>query len=104
MQKELPTNQCKRCGNCCIDVGRTWWKNGNYEGVNAALNDLARNGDHEDGGKPCEMLRFQDGKAVCQIHELWGYEAKPQVCKDHEGDERCSQVGLFSKEADEKDN
>jgi len=22
--------KCKRCGNCCIDVGRTFWKNRNY--------------------------------------------------------------------------
>lgn len=83
---------CKRCGNCCIDVGRTWWKNGNYKRINQALYDLSRNGDHEDGGKPCEMLRFQDGEAVCQIQENWGYDAKPEVCRDHEGDERCAAI------------
>ena len=89
---------CERCGNCCIDVGRTFWKNGNYEDVDSALNDLANNGDYEDGEKPCEMLKFLDGcemlrlkhgLAVCLIQEIYGYDAKPDVCKEHQGDERC---------------
>ena len=81
--------KCKQCGNCCIDVGRTFWKNADYENVNAGLNELASNGDHEDNGLACEMLLFEGGKAVCLIHKLFGYDAKPDTCKDHDGDERC---------------
>ena len=81
---------CKRCGNCCIDVGRTFWKNGNYEDVDEELNNWAHNGDHEDGNKACEMLAWDDnGKSICFIHMLYGYDAKPDVCKEHQGDERC---------------
>lgn len=94
--------ECKRCGNCCIDIGRTFWKNGDYEKIDSVLNDLANNSDHEDGGKPCEMLRFQDGKAVCQIHEIYGYDAKPKVCKDHNGDDRCKQLSVFEQTLKEK--
>jgi len=85
----MQENTRNRCGNCCIDVGRTFWKNGNYS-VFPELNAIANNDDHEDNGLPCEMLSYDDkGKAVCGIHEIYGYEAKPRVCKEHEGDERC---------------
>ncbi len=80
---------CKRCGRCCIDVGRTFWKTGSYEDIEE-LNKLAHNGDHEDNGLPCEMLSFDcDRTAVCRIQEIYGYDAKPTVCKEHQGDERC---------------
>ena len=80
--------ECRRCGNCCIDVGRTFWKNGNFEG-NLELRKWQKNGDHEDGGKQCEMLRFEDGKAVCGIERDYGVEYKPDVCREHMGDKRC---------------
>jgi hypothetical protein len=84
--------KCKQCGNCCIDVGRTWWKIGDYKSINAGLAELSRNGDHEDSGLACEMLIFEHGKtlkATCLIHKLFGYDAKPDICKAHKGDERC---------------
>ena len=77
---------CRQCGNCCIDVGQTWWKNGDYENI-PILNRRKKHGDYEDGGLPCEMLRFRNGLAMCQIQEWFGYEAKPEVCRDHDGDE-----------------
>ena len=80
---------CRRCGNCCIDVGRTFWKNGDYVNINKGLDELANNGDHEDNGLSCEMLIFEKGKATCLIHKLFGYHAKPKSCKEHQGDERC---------------
>ena len=102
---DLPINQiiegnavevlrCKRCGNCCIDVGRTFWKVGSLNpdapfGDNSFLNQWAKNGGHEDNGLPCEMLRFENGKGICAIEEDYGREYKPIVCKDHQGDERC---------------
>jgi len=80
--------KCNRCGNCCIDVGRTFWKNRSYTDV-PELQKIASNGDHEDNGLPCEMLDFKDGKAVCFIQAKYGREYKPDVCKEHLGDERC---------------
>lgn len=85
----MQVKTCKRCGNCCADVGRTFWKVGNYADI-PELKAMQYNGDHEDNGLPCEMLSYDGGgKAVCGIHEIYGYEAKPEVCKQHEGDERC---------------
>ena len=83
---------CRRCGNCCIDFGRTFWKNGNFERY-PLLQARAGNGDREDNRMPCEMLRFEDGLATCLIEKRYGHQAKPQVCREHEGDERC---GLYN--------
>ncbi len=81
--------ECKRCGNCCNDVGRTFWKNGNYEDVDSWLDDWANDGDHEDGSLPCEMLHVDNGVARCFIQWKYGKGTKPLVCREHEGDERC---------------
>ena len=82
--------ECRRCGNCCKDVGRTFWKNGDFNNV-PELNVEKNNGDWEDGGLPCAMLRFDtDGKAVCLIHRDYGEEYKPDVCREHQGDMRCA--------------
>ena len=59
---------CKQCGKCCEAVGRTFWKNGDYEDC-PELNNLANNGDYEDNGQPCEMLSYDRDKAVCSIEE-----------------------------------
>ncbi len=80
-------NKCSRCGNCCKDVGRTFWKNAKYS--HSELSALAKNGDSEDAGLPCEMLMWISGKATCAIHLFLGEEFKPEVCQEHEGDERC---------------
>jgi hypothetical protein len=68
-----------------MEVGRTFWKAGNLDpnapfGPLTYLNELAKNGDHEDNGLPCEMLSLDTGQAVCGIHAV-GYEFKPVVCK-----------------------
>ena len=92
--------ECGRCGNCCIDVGRTFWKNGDFEGV-PGLNNRANDGDSEDGGLPCAMLSFdENGKAVCGVEQVYGRKYKPKVCREYQGDERCAmqragQKGLF---------
>ena len=89
--RTMKKHKCFRCGECCIDVGRTFWKVGDYEEF-PELNELAKNGDYEDNGLPCEMLRFEKGKAVCLIHKKYGYLAKPKVCREHHGDERCREI------------
>lgn len=84
-------SECKRCGRCCAEVGRTFWKGGDYEEF-AELNEWANDGDHEDSGLPCEMLSFgfdsqvQDGKvkvATCLIEALYGRQFKPRVCREY---------------------
>ena len=69
VRTQMRTHKCKRCGRCCIEVGRTFWKNGNYKAI-PDLDVLANNGDHEDGGLPCEMLSHGNGVAVCGIEEI----------------------------------
>ena len=98
MSKEAEQFVCKRCGNCCIDVGRTFWKSGNCKcdckpfGEIDTLNRWALNGDHEDGELPCEMLDMTDGLATCLIEKKYGYEAKTLACREHEGGERCKGI------------
>lgn len=78
---------CIRCGQCCKEVGRTFWKNGFFIGCEG-LNTRADDGDHEDGDLPCEMLSFdKDGKAVCGIQSIYGYKWKPRVCREYPEDE-----------------
>ena len=84
----MAERECKRCGMCCQDVGRTFWKVGDYRQW-PQLEAIARNGDHEDNGEPCEMLRFVDGQAVCQIEEYYGREAKPRVCRMYPFEDPC---------------
>jgi len=80
--------KCKRCSACCLTVGRTFWKNGDFHDI-PELDKTANNGDHEDNGLPCEMLEFQDGIGVCLIHKNYGYEAKPIMCKEFPRGELC---------------
>ena len=79
--------ECQRCGRCCLETGRTFWKNGLIEAKpfdgNSVLIAKATNGDHEDGGLPCEMLVITDGKAVCLIERDYGREAKPCACREY---------------------
>jgi len=99
---------CMRCGRCCLEVGRTFWKVGNLSaekpfnpekafGDIEELNKRANDGDHEDGGLPCEMLTFENGRAVCIIQRDYGYDAKPTVCKNYpENGEKCfAELALF---------
>lgn len=92
---------CQRCGNCCIDVGRTFWKNGNLDpdkpfGDLEAMNAWANDGDYEENVLSCEMLRFDhDGKFSCLIQVMFGYKYKPVVCREWQGDERCQKKGVL---------
>ena len=98
-------SECKRCGRCCVEVGRTFWKNGNYEKY-PELNEWANDGDHEDGGLPCEMLSFgydaevpeRKNVAICLIEALYGRDAKPKVCREYPNDEPCFREKAFATE------
>ena len=78
-------SECKRCGHCCMSVGREFWMHGDYENK-PQYPWLCLQAQHcEDQGDnlPCRMLILIDGVAMCLIHETYGYEAKPEVCKDY---------------------
>jgi len=83
--QEMNKFECKRCGLCCLTVGRTFWKNGDYKKI-PELSKLAHNGDYEDGGLPCEMLSFEKGLAICLIEKKYGRKAKPDVCREYPED------------------
>lgn len=96
----MEVNKCNRCGKCCNSVGRTFWKAGcllfidtpiRQFGDCKELNDRANNGDHEDGKLPCEMLAYEEGKAVCLIEKNYGRRYKPTACEEFlEEGEKCS--------------
>jgi len=74
--------ECKRCGQCCIAVGRTFWVHGDF----ADYPELKRLSDavtEFDDCLPCAMLQMKDGVASCKIQELYGYDAKPDVCREY---------------------
>ena len=72
---------CKRCGLCCIILTNTKeWLKGNLtkeEQEQLMMKIVNR--------KPtpyCEALIYKDGKAVCLIHKLFGWDKKPETCKN----------------------
>ena len=100
---------CKRCGACCLTIGRTFWKNGDFEDI-PELRERANDGIskferlYEDVGVPCEMFELRGDIGVCLIHERYGYNAKPKVCREYPwGDIKCfgeieaGQLALFKK-------
>jgi len=74
--------ECIRCGQCCISVGRTFWKHGDFEKY-PELQKLAENTESQDDGLPCEMLQMTDGVAACKIEMQYGRAAKPKVCREY---------------------
>ena len=108
VNRQSSIHTCHRCGRCCLEVGRTFWKAGNlcpsfpFRDCDI-LNRRAADGDHEDNGLPCEMLAFQDGLAVCCIERDYGYEYKPLACRDYpEPGELCFRDKAFSEIVNEK--
>jgi hypothetical protein len=100
----MTAHQCQRCGKCCAEVGRTFWKHGNLMGGKKPfgdvdeLNGLAANGEHQDDGLPCEMMEADPrapGKFLCKIHRVYGFAVKPAVCQSYpeQGEECFRQEG-----------
>jgi len=83
---DLPVNQnqfkCLRCGQCCMIVGRTFWRNGDFTDY-PDLQKLADETESIYDGLPCQMLQMIDGIATCKIHRDYGYDAKPEVCRKY---------------------
>ena len=87
-------NNCQRCGDCCREIGRNFWRFA-YNGEkfpNRILKSLALKTmpDYSDNHDPCFMLEFDaDGLAVCLIEKYFGRDAKPKVCREYDGENRC---------------
>ena len=90
---------CGRCGDCCIEVGRTFWKGGLIDehiwDDCPELKAWANDDDYgDDGFLDCEMLDYDDdARAVCLIELVYGVAAKPVVCREHECGEDSGEAG-----------
>jgi len=82
MAKKLKDFKCKRCGQCCISVGRTFWRNSDFADY-PSLAKLAKRTESQDDGLPCQMLQMKNGVATCKIELLYGRKAKPRVCREY---------------------
>jgi len=88
---------CKRCWNCCNGVGENFWRwaYDHNQYPNEILKLLADRTpvDRLDHVGPCDMLVYTKSEygdtAVCLIEKYFGRDAKPEVCRDHQGDDRC---------------
>ena len=86
--RQMNRHHCQCCGLCCLEVGRTFWKNGliNVDVVRRwppEVLNRARNNDHEDGSLPCEMLSKQGRRYVCLLESRYGRGAKPLSCRQY---------------------
>ena len=69
---------CKRCGQCCGDnLGDNLWKESNLnpeqlKRLEELLNPL------------CKALAVIDGVLTCRVQLHYGYDAKPDVCKNYQ--------------------
>ncbi len=91
-KKQKRLCECSRCGNCCQDVGRTFWKSIYLDKellccLTPQITKRLHNKDHEDGNMRCEML-FEDVlETTCLLERDCG--VKPSSCRNHQGDDRC---------------
>ncbi len=91
------SDRCIRCGQCCISVGKTFWRNGDFPEGHPLARRAAR-ATAVDGGLPCEMLKMVHGRATCTIERIYGRECKPQVCRDYPEGEPCQYQAGVNKE------
>lgn len=77
--------ECKRCGHCCMAVGREFWLHGDYENKPEypKLQKIAPMFKDKGDGMPCMMLEMAGGVAACTIEKVYGHDAKPEVCRDY---------------------
>jgi len=80
--------KCRRCGLCCLETGRTFWKIARSDlsvlrHWPPALLARARDGDYEGGNLPCEMLDNVKQRYVCLLESRYGRRAKPLICRQY---------------------
>jgi len=79
--------ECKQCGECCRKAGNVWKQSPVIEN-HLLLKAMMK---YKTDNNECLMLGEKDGKAICILHEVYGYDAKPAKCKRFEpGSKRCS--------------
>jgi len=79
--------KCKRCGYCCEITRPEMWEMSDL--TDKQKKRLLKERDKYPKFPKerkcryhyCKMLVFEEGKAVCLIHKLFGYDAKPENCK-----------------------
>lgn len=87
-------SKCERCGACCLTVGRTFWKNGDFKyepelatKANGEEWDVAEC--YQENTAVCEMFELRGEIGICLIHERYGYKAKPKACREYPDGELC---------------
>lgn len=84
------TFTCLRCGHCCMAVGTTFWRNGDFTRW-PELQRLADTTDSQDDARPCQFLYISCGVASCMIEVEYGRKAKPDVCREYGENNQCHQ-------------
>ena len=83
---------CKRCGQCCIGVGKSFWTHSGHELVNAMCKRLV--GDFYDDTGRCDMLLIhENGQATCLLQKWLGHNGKPEACRKYPFDGAKGQRG-----------
>jgi Fe-S-cluster containining protein len=79
---------CQRCGECCRNVGSTFYASSEHPLIKRIGKDIT---EFKDKGK-CSMLRIAtSGQATCLIEKYLCRAAKPEVCRNYPFDnEKCS--------------
>jgi len=78
-KKRKRKHKCRRCGKCCLNVGRTFFTGSEHPLIKVILDNTE---EFYDSGK-CEMLIWEKGKWVCLIQKYLGKAAKPRACRDY---------------------
>lgn len=73
---------CKRCGQCCMGIGKSFWTHSEHELINATKARLES--DFYDDTGTCDMLIVHEsGRAVCLLQKWLGHNAKPEACRKY---------------------
>lgn len=74
-------HQCRRCGECCWNVGRNFWKHS--KSLHPLLDCIADDIVPADESRPCAMLIWKGKHWLCAIEMTLGKKWKPEACRDY---------------------
>ncbi len=73
--------ECKRCGKCCANKTSTdIWLQSRL--TREQIAELVKEREVPTKGRCC-MLTTRENKPTCLVHYKFGYEAKPDICKQY---------------------
>ena len=79
------TMECMRCGYCCMNTHDTLWLRSSLTAEQALLLKIERERyPIREDIKYCKALIFEYKRAVCLVQKLFGYDKKPEICKNFE--------------------